>query len=210
MSGRSKLMTWSTSGTSMPRASTSVATRMDVLPRRKFSSARRRWPCDLSEWMDSARYPARRSSSAHSSVRNFVRANTMTRSDPFSSSTARKSSGLSKFLMGIMNCSTVLAVSPLRAISTMAGSFRSEPRFFSMERSMVAENRSVWRSAGVASTMVVTAGKKPMSSMRSASSSTSTSMRPRSTTSRSMRSFRRPGVAMSTSVPRRISLICGP
>ena len=210
MSGRSKLMTWSTSGTSMPRASTSVATRMDVLPRRKLSSARRRAPWLLSEWIDSARKPASHSASAQSSVRFFVRANTMTRSEPFSRSTASKSSGLLKFLMGIMNCSTVLAVSPLRAISTMAGSFSSEPRFFWMDWSMVAENSSVWRHSGVASTMVVTSGRKPMSSMRSASSSTSTSTQDRFTTPRFMRSFRRPGVAMSTSVPPRSSLIWWP
>ena len=68
--------------------------------------------------------------------------------------------------------------------------------------SMVAENSSVWRVAGVAATMRLTEGQNPMSSMRSASSSTSACTSPRRTASWSMRSMRRPGVAMSTSVPR--------
>ena len=115
-----------------------------------------------------------------------------------------------RLAMGMMYWATVAAVSPLRAISTMAGSFSRLPRFFWMELSMVAENSSVWRSAGVCSTILVTSGRKPMSSMRSASSSTSTFVSDRSTTPRSIKSFRRPGVAMSTSVPPRSSRICGP
>ena len=110
----------------------------------------------------------------------------------------------------MMYCVTVLAVSPFLEISTIAGSRRSEPRLFWIDSSMVAENSSVWRSAGILSTMAVTSGKKPMSSMRSASSSTSTWMADRSTTPRSIRSIRRPGVAIRISVPLRSSLIWGP
>ena len=89
-------------------------------------------------------------------------------------STARKRSGLSVCGTRTMYWSTVSAVSPLWAISTSAGSRSSLPTLFWMERSMVAENRSVWRSAGVAATIFFMDGQKPMSSMRSASSSTST------------------------------------
>ena len=39
--------------------------------------------------------------------------------------------------MGMMYWATVAAVSPLRAISMMAGSFSRLPRFFWMELSMV-------------------------------------------------------------------------
>jgi hypothetical protein len=53
------------------------------------------------------------------------------------------------------------------------------------------------------------AGRKPMSSMRSASSSTSTLDRDRSTLPRSRWSIRRPGQATSTSTPRRSCSICG-
>ena len=66
---------------------------------------------------------------------------------------------------------------------------------------MVAENNSVWRLDGVASTMRRTEGRKPMSSMRSASSSTRICTWERSTAFWFMRSMRRPGVAMSTSTP---------
>ena len=108
-----------------------------------------------------------------------------------------------------MYCSTVSAVSPLCAISTTAGSRRKEPATFSIERSIVAENRSVWRDFGVAATIFLTEGRKPMSSMRSASSSTSTSTWERCAAPCSMRSMRRPGVAMSTSQPRLSAEIWG-
>ena len=74
---------------------------------------------------------------------------------------------------------------------------------------MVAENRSVCRLAGVAPMILRMEGRKPMSSMRSASSSTSTSTSPRRAAPWSMRSTRRPGVAMSTSVPCLSFWICG-
>ena len=108
-----------------------------------------------------------------------------------------------------MYWSTVSAVSPLWAISTSAGSRSSFPTLFWMERSMVAENRSVCLSAGVAATIFFMDGQKPMSSMRSASSSTSTPTSFRWTACCSMRSMRRPGVAMSTSTPCLSRLICG-
>ena len=183
---------------------------MSVLPRRNPSRARRRWACDLSEWIDSAAYPASVSIFAHSSARFLVRANTITRLCPFSSRMARSSSGLRLLRMGMTYCATVLAVSPILEISTMAGSRRSDPRLSWIDSSMVAENSSVWRSAGIFSTIAVTSGRNPMSSMRSASSSTSTWTADRSTTPRSIRSIRRPGVAMRMSVPLRSSLIWGP
>ncbi len=108
-----------------------------------------------------------------------------------------------------MYCSTVSAVSPLAAICTMAGSFSIASTWESTPASMVAENSSVWRVAGVASTMRRTEGRKPMSSMRSASSSTRICTWERSTAFWFMRSMRRPGVAMSTSTPRASRSIWG-
>ena len=143
------------------------------------------------------------------SARLRVRANTMTRSEPFSASTALSSAGLRVCATWTMYCSTVSAVSPLWAISTNAGSCSSLPTLFLMDASMVAENSSVWREAGVAPMIFFMAGQKPMSSMRSASSSTSTSTSPRRTAPCSMRSTRRPGVAMRMSTPCLSLLICG-
>ena len=64
--------------------------------------------------------------------------------------------------------------------------------------SSVAENSSVWRSRGVILTIRSTTGLKPMSSMRSASSRTSSSIWSSATARRSIRSSSRPGVATST------------
>ena len=69
-------------------------------------------------------------------------------------------------------------------------------------RSSVAEKSSVWREEGVAATIFFMVGQKPMSSMRSASSSTRISTSRSFTSPRSMRSWRRPGVATRMSTPR--------
>ena len=66
---------------------------------------------------------------------------------------------------------------------------------------MVAEKNSVWRSCGSIDTMRSTSGMKPMSSMRSASSITSSLQSASRMRPRSNRSSRRPGVAISTSTP---------
>jgi len=57
---------------------------------------------------------------------------------------------------------------------------------------------------------VLDRGRNPMSAMRSASSTTTTSTWSRSTSPRSMRSVRRPGQATSTSTPRRSAFSCRP
>jgi hypothetical protein len=75
---------------------------------------------------------------------------------------------------------------------------------------MVAEKSSVWRREGRRSITLRMSRMNPMSSMRSASSSTSTSMACKSTTAWSIRSSRRPGVATSTSTPARSLRIWGP
>ena len=66
---------------------------------------------------------------------------------------------------------------------------------------MVAENSSVWRRPVSRLRIRSTSGMKPMSSMRSASSSTTTLTPPSSTLPRSNQSSRRPGVAIRTSTP---------
>ncbi len=68
--------------------------------------------------------------------------------------------------------------------------------------SSVAENNSVWRSAGRRLMMVSISSMKPMSSMRSASSSTSVCTVLSLTRPEFRWSIRRPGVATSTSTRR--------
>ena len=77
-----------------------------------------------------------------------------------------------------------------------------------MPPSSVAENSIVWRPAGVAPAILSTGLMKPMSSMRSASSSTSSSRREKSTLPWSMKSIRRPGVATRISSGDSSSLRC--
>ena len=74
---------------------------------------------------------------------------------------------------------------------------------FRMASGNVAENSSVRRFCGSACTTWRSAGMKPMSSMRSASSSVSISIFDRSIVRFCMRSMSRPGVATMTSAPRR-------
>ena len=75
--------------------------------------------------------------------------------------------------------------------------------------SSVAEKSIIWMSWGTWRRIHSTGGRKPRSAMRSASSTATTRTPSRPTAPRRMRSIRRPGVATSTSTPRRNSLICG-
>ncbi len=90
----------------------------------------------------------------------------------------------------------------------MAGSSSIASTVPLMDGGIVAEKSRVWRFFGRACTILRTLGQKPMSSMRSASSSTSVRTRVRSTIPRSLRSMRRPGVATSRSQPWVSALTC--
>ncbi|MCY1455479.1 hypothetical protein D9M71_726170 [compost metagenome] len=90
------------------------------------------------------------------------------------------------------------------SISTMAGSTVHCWARFITSLVKVAENSRVWRSPlyGVWRMIWRTCGMKPMSSMRSASSSTITSTMSRCTSPRWLKSSRRPGVATRMSQKR--------
>ena len=102
--------------------------------------------------------------------------------------------------------SMVSEVVAWRATSTRTGLCRKVSVIRVISGAIVAEKNSVWRVKGTSLKMRSMSGMKPMSSMRSASSTTmictpvSISL-PRSKWSRS-----RPGVAISTSTPRSMSL----
>ena len=78
-----------------------------------------------------------------------------------------------------------------------------------MSSGMVAEKSRVWRCSGRRLMMRRTSGRKPMSNMRSASSSTSTSTPDRSTVPWPRWSRSRPGQATTISAPARKAWICG-
>ena len=68
---------------------------------------------------------------------------------------------------------------------------------------MVAENSTVWRSAGVTARIDSMSSAKPMSSISSASSSTTSWMPSSGSVPRLMWSMARPGVATTTCTPSR-------
>ena len=108
------------------------------------------------------------------------------------------------------NCSSILPCLSSRSISITSGFLVSLRASLPTAPSQVAENSSVWRSSGVAATMVSMSSMKPMSSMRSASSKISTSSRSKSTRPLRMWSISRPGVATIMSIGLLIALICWP
>ena len=98
-------------------------------------------------------------------------------------------------------CLISAAVVPCGATSTCTGSFMMPRASCSISSGMVAENSAVWRSRCVALAMRFTSWMKPMSSMRSASSSTSQRVSERLISPSRTRSVSRPGVATRMSTP---------
>ena len=115
---------------------------------------------------------------------------------------ARKVDCFSRSSLDTRNASTVVAVEEARATSISFGLRRNLSASLRIGGAMVAENISVCRLAGSRPMMVSMSGMKPMSSIRSASSITRTVTSIGITEPRSIRSSRRPGVAISTSTPR--------
>ena len=95
----------------------------------------------------------------------------------------------------------VSAVMAGREASIRVGSLRKAAVRRVISGGMVAEKNRVWRRGGVSLKMRSMSGMKPMSSMRSASSTTMISTPVSSILPRSNRSSRRPGVAIRTSTP---------
>ena len=95
----------------------------------------------------------------------------------------------------------VVTVVPGTDASTRTGSFSRLPASSATSGAMVAENSAVWRFMLIAAVICRTGLMKPMSSMRSASSSTSHLVWSSRTFLSVIRSVRRPGVAITTSTP---------
>ena len=93
-----------------------------------------------------------------------------------------------------------------RATSTRTGLCRKVSVIRVISGAIVAEKNSVWRVKGTSLKMRSMSGMKPMSSMRSASSTTMICTPVSISLPRSKWSSRRPGVAISTSTPRSMSL----
>ena len=194
---------------SRPRAATSVATRIRALPDLNSFSAFCRAAWLLLPWIATAGRPDSSSCSASRLQPCLVLPNTSTcsvwRRLRISTSSAR-------FLgpsTGCARCAMVWAMVFCAATCTSCGLSRNSSASALMRGSKVAENSSDWRCLGRRLRMRLIAGRKPMSSMRSASSSTSTCTASSLTLPRSRWSIRRPGQATSTSTPRRSWSTCG-
>ncbi len=105
-------------------------------------------------------------------------------------------------------CSMVVTAPADGSTEWPTGSVRNIRTSLSTFLSSVAENSSRWPPGSTCWSRAVTCGMKPMSVIWSASSRTVIETWSRTASPRSMRSFRRPGVATSTSAPRRSAPAC--
>ena len=193
---------WVTPGTSMPRATMSVATSTRTWPLRKALSARCRAFCALLPWMTSAATPSLTRLAATRSAPRLVRAKTMVRPTPGAETSAARRARLAAVSTSSTRWSTRSTVVACGATSTRTGSLRKPWARPATSAGMVAEKSADCRRGCRLATIFRTGWMKPMSSIRSASSSTTkrvwSSMIERS----SIRSVSRPGVATTTSTPR--------
>mmetsp|Transcript_2986 Transcript_2986/g.6776 ORF Transcript_2986/g.6776 Transcript_2986/m.6776 type:complete len:411 (+) Transcript_2986:268-1500(+) len=200
----------------MPRPRTSVPTMTLTRPALKSPSARSRCRWSLSPWTDAAGRPIAHSPSTSSSAADFLFTNTTVLPGTLSSS-SNVAAVLSRPSTYMTFCVTLVDAPPTRPTCSIAASTRKLSAMARTVLGKVAENIIVCRPpsappAGMSapSTICRSCGSKPMSSMRSASSSTRKRTLRSETRPRSTMSFSRPGVATRTSQPRSSSRICAP
>ncbi|MCY1417353.1 hypothetical protein D9M71_328860 [compost metagenome] len=180
----------------------SVATRMRTVPALKSARALVRAFWLLLPWIAAAVRPCFSRYSARRLAPCLVRVNTSTCSQ--APAVIRCASKARLWLAGRRNtrCSIRSTVVFGGVTSMRSGLCSSLPARSVMSLEKVAENSRFWRLAGKRARTFFTSWTKPMSSMRSASSSTRISTWDRSTLPWPARSSRRPGQATSTSTPR--------
>mmetsp|Transcript_24187 Transcript_24187/g.37313 ORF Transcript_24187/g.37313 Transcript_24187/m.37313 type:complete len:234 (-) Transcript_24187:765-1466(-) len=224
------LTTTATSFTSSPRAATSVAQRMRNCPALKafITLVRSHWA--RSPWRASTAKPSSHNRLARSLQVVFLATNTMTLSWScfalFESPPSvlllllphncfKIATSLSHFSASAQTkmCCVIslLATSELTSPTlTWIGSTKKSKANRCISLGHVAENNMVCLCGCVACLRTARiCGSNPMSSMRSASSSTTFIMPSREALRISIRSLRRPGVAMIMSTPASSDLICG-
>ena len=193
------------SGTSKPRAATSVATSTDGLPRRKAIKACSRSRCERSPWMLVAGTEDRKRNSSSCSAALFVSTKMIVRPvqlDSCSSRTRRLSFSSAHTTDCVINAvvepTLPTATNMYRVMNSLAN------RWISFGK--VAENINVCRSPDMGmpsrSTTRRICGSKPMSNMRSASSRIRCKTLCSEHLPRSIKSHNRPGVATRRWQPR--------
>ena len=193
----------------MPRAAISVATSTRTVPALNSFSAFSRWFCERFECSVPHLMPACSSRRAILSAPCFVREKTSTLSIFSSCKRCTSRAGFRWPEISYTNCVTVSAGFERRPICTVFGCCWNSCVSASISFESVAENMRVCRFTGSLRITRRMLGRKPMSSIRSASSSTRCCRPEKSPLRRSMRSRRRPGHAMMMSTPERNALICG-
>ncbi len=175
--GKSKLITCDTLGISNPRAATSVATSSWVCPVRKACMTRSRWGWLRPPWMASARWPRPFSMTVTSSTSTRVRQNTRADFGAAMSRTRAKAAprwGLSTIYAVCCTRGAAPAFTGSLAMLISTGCVRCRCAIALMRGGIVAEKSAVCFVAGVCSRMASRSSAKPMSSISSASSRTTT------------------------------------
>ena len=195
---------------SSPRDAMSVATITSYLPLLKPSNAsmRSRWvrlECNTA----TACFACLRECATRSAF-TFVLQKINTLSKFVRSKSAMSKSNFCSAATGYNACVTVSAGDRRTPISISVGSRNTHAARRSISGGNVAENSSVCRSLEIFSTMRRTSGRKPISSMRSTSSSTRIFTSFRFIVRCSSRSSSRPGVATRMSMPRLSASRCFP
>mmetsp|Transcript_6251 Transcript_6251/g.16637 ORF Transcript_6251/g.16637 Transcript_6251/m.16637 type:complete len:292 (-) Transcript_6251:769-1644(-) len=201
---------------SRPRAATSVATSslMRASLRSLSACSRSRWP--LSPWMAEQGTPFWLRSRESWSHMRFVPQKTKVRFFWFLSTSyslrvlmsiwSLLSRGPTTFTIWVMS---VLALSSSRSpIWTLNGLYRKSSASFLTSFGQVAVKKRVCLFCGTSFKILRIWGSNPMSSMRSASSSTNFATLSSRTCRPSRKSFSLPGVAMRQCTPARMALSC--
>ena len=193
----------------MPRAAMSVATSTGVRPERKLSSAFCRWLWLLLPWIAAAWMPAWSSWRATLSAPCLVRVKTIARSMSSVRRTSTSAWRLASRSISRTFCSIRSIGLEAGATAISCGLFRKSSASARIGFGMVADSSTVWRSRGRLARIWRIAGRKPRSSMWSASSSTTVVVWSRRMAPPCMWSIRRPGVATRMSTPRAMLRTCG-
>mmetsp|Transcript_132191 Transcript_132191/g.382164 ORF Transcript_132191/g.382164 Transcript_132191/m.382164 type:complete len:211 (+) Transcript_132191:529-1161(+) len=195
---------------SRPRAATSVAQSTRASPLRNLFNAVSRLFWSKSPWISSVHRP--RDLSLFNSQARFVQfffVLLKTRQFPPSCNSLRirfnavilSSLELQTSTFCVMFAFEVMSSEPIWICMGSLMYFLARSRH---SRGHVAVNIDICRSHGQRSSTCLICGSKPMSSIRSASSSTANRTWDKSTVPESAKSFKRPGVAMRQSGPSRI------
>ncbi len=194
----------------MPRAAMSVAISARALPDLNSARARVRWPWLLSPWMAAHSTPAPWRNWATRSAPRLVRVNTRARAMASSANSSASRARLRGASMNSRRCSMRSTVEATGVTVTVTGLDSSSPASLPISSGMVAEKNRFWRLRLMVATMRRMGGRKPRSSIWSASSSTKISVVDRSAVFSPIWSIRRPGVATRMSRPPARALTCGP